>query len=207
MQTYRKHFFLFISFLICAACRMPLQIGQPGKYDRDCFTKFVPDFQIQWYKASIDVTGKHLSGLLLFKTLPDSSVRVVFTGETGTTFFDLEFDAAQRKVNFVLPQFNRKPVIRTLQNDLDLIFMRYLRDPSAELFFDGKSKYLRVKSGGKTIYIWATNNCEHLQKIEEEWGGKKKVEVTMYGDGSAPDSVRITHYNFSMDIKLRKLER
>ena len=208
MLTYRKHFFLFISFFVWARCSAPSHLGQKGSDDRDCFRKFVPTFQAQWYIATVDVAGNHLSGLLLFKSFADSSVRVAFTNEAGTTFFDFEFGSTQNKVTFAIPQLKRGPVIRTLQNDLELVLMRYERDPLAELFIDEKSKVLKVPKGRKTIYLVATQDCQQLTNIEVEWGGKKKVELTMNGySGHVPDSISIIHYNFNMQIKLRKLEQ
>ena len=208
MQNCRKNFFLFISFFVWAGCQAPSHAWKAASYDRDCFKRFVPDFQTQWYKAAVDVTGRHLSGLLLFKAFADSSIRVVFTSETGATFFDFEFGPHFSKVNFALPQINKGPVIRTLQNDLDLVLMRYERDPKAELLSDHSNKYLKVQRGKKAIYLVTSDNCLHLKSIWEEWGGKKKVEVTLSGYfGSVPDSISITHYNFNMQINLRKLRQ
>ena len=208
MQTYRKGFFLFISFFVWIGCQAPSYARKAGKFDRDCFKRFVPDFRTQWYKATIDVTGKHFSGLLLFKSFGDSVTRVVFTSEAGTTFFDFEFGARRNKVNFILPQINKGPVIRTLQNDLYLVLMRYERDPKATLLVDQDSKYLQVPRGRKTIYLVTSDDCQHLKSIREEWGGKKKVEVTLGGyTAGVPDSISITHFNFNMQINLRKLQQ
>ena len=50
-----------------------------------------PKFSTTLYRTQIDVVGKHLSGLLFFKKLPDESFRVVFTNEMGLNFFDFHF--------------------------------------------------------------------------------------------------------------------
>lgn len=208
MVNYRTRFFLFISLLSCAGCKSPSRLLSVGADNPECFQKFVPEFKTHWYKASIDVTGNHMSGLLLFKSFGDSLTRVVFTNEAGTTFFDFGFEQQQTTVNFVLPQLDRKPVIRTLQNDLDLILMRYARHTQAESLSDQKLNYLKVKKGKKTIYIIVSDDCQRLMGVEEEWGGKKKIQVTFgtYVD-HVPDSVAIVHHNFNMQINLRKLQR
>lgn len=209
MLTYRKIFFLFISLFLLAGCRTSSNPGQRGTFDRNCFRKFVPEFQTQWYTASVDVTGTHFSGLLLFKTLADNSVRIAFTSEAGTTFFDFEFVPDQEpRALFALPQMNRGPVIRTLLNDLELVLMKYEKDPHAELYEDEKSNYLKVPKGRKTIYLTATRDCLQLLSVRQEWGGKKKVEVAMTGySANVPDSISIIHHNFNMQIKLRKLQQ
>ena len=87
--------FLFLSLILMSGACSPklpsVQSLQPAVADAGCIKKFKPVFQSDWYAASIDVVGKHLSGLLLFKSMPDSSMRVVFTNEAGIKFFDFGF--------------------------------------------------------------------------------------------------------------------
>jgi hypothetical protein len=64
---------------------------QKIKSDESCIQKFKPDFRQVVYRTSADVVGKHLSGLLVFKFMPDSSTRVVFSNEMGFSLFDFGF--------------------------------------------------------------------------------------------------------------------
>src|SRR5207342_1911679 len=74
------------------------------------------------YKASIDVTGHHLSGLLVIKAMPDSSWRAVFTNEAGVTFVDLGFQKdGTYTVHHAIRQLNRRAVLTTLKKDFTLI--------------------------------------------------------------------------------------
>src|SRR5690349_10497852 len=85
---------LLLNSIVClllAGCASSYQDLKPVQADPACLAKFKPVFKSTWYNASIDVVGKHLSGLLLFKTMADSTMRVVFTNEVGITFFDFEF--------------------------------------------------------------------------------------------------------------------
>ncbi len=208
MRTYLRNCLLFISFLFPAACRPAYPLLHTGNFDRRCFQKFVPDFRTQWYKASVDVGKKHFGGLLLIKKDSGSSIRTVFTNEGGATFFDFEFGPGSPKVNFTMRSLNKAPVIRTLQNDLELILMRYEGDPQAQLLSDEKSNYLKVSKDKKTIYLVATKDCRQLDRIEEVWGGKKKVEVILKGySQQVPDSVSVIHHNFNMQIYLKKFEQ
>src|ERR1700722_15996567 len=59
--------------------------------DESCIQKLKPEFNHVVYKTSVDVIGKHISGLLVVKRLPDSSTRVVFTNEMGFSYFDFGF--------------------------------------------------------------------------------------------------------------------
>src|SRR6188768_3523231 len=60
--------------------------------DSTCADKIKPTYlSTAWYTAAVDVYDTHISGLLLIKNMPDSSIRVVFTNEAGVTFFDFGF--------------------------------------------------------------------------------------------------------------------
>lgn len=55
--------------------------------DVNSLQKFKPSFSVALYNTQVDVMGNHLSGLLLIKKMPDSSVRMVFSNEIGFKFF------------------------------------------------------------------------------------------------------------------------
>ena len=81
-----------------------------------CLQKFKPVIERALYNTSVDVTGKHISGLLLIKTMPDSSIRIVFSNEMGFSFFDFGFFTGNGfKVYHIIPQMNKKAVIKTLR--------------------------------------------------------------------------------------------
>ena len=90
----------------------------------DDLLKFKPAFKSALYSTSVDVTGNHLSGLLLIKKMPDSSTRLVFSNEMGFSFFDFEFSKeGEFKVHSIIKKMNKKAVIKTLRKDFELILM------------------------------------------------------------------------------------
>ncbi len=193
---------LFISLAGCAS--------YPGKLIAtsaipDCPGKFRPVFTANWYTASIDVVGHHLSGLLLFKTMPDSSTRIVFTNEAGITYFDYAFSAnGEFEVKQSLNQFNRKAVTQTLRKDLELILMQH---PSFEtpLSFNNEIWH-PVHQAKETDYYITDAACNTLLRIEKTGKGKKKVVLHRTGQiEAAPDSVHLQHFTFAMQISLKKV--
>ena len=93
--------------------------------DNSCIEKFKPNFNRAIYKASVDVVGKYISGLLVIKKMPDSSTRIVFTNEFGFTFFDFGFEADSGFRGYqIAPAMNKKPLIITLRKDFELIMFR-----------------------------------------------------------------------------------
>ena len=92
MQQSRTRYLPFISlFIFLFACSSPYRKMQKISGDPACIQKFRPRFNGTVYNTKVDVVGKHLSGLLLIKTMPDSSTRIVFTSELGFKFFDFGF--------------------------------------------------------------------------------------------------------------------
>lgn len=171
----------------------------------DCPIKFTPVFTADWYTASIDVVGHHLSGLLLFKTMPDSSTRIVFTNEAGITYFDYAFTRGGGfEVKQSLHQFKRKAVTQTLRKDLELILMQ--QASFATPLSSNNEIWYPVHQGKETDYYITDIACSKLLRIEKTGKGKKKVVLHCTGQiEAAPDSVHLQHYTFAMQISLKKV--
>jgi len=173
---------------------------------KPCVEKFKPVFTSTWYNASIDVVGHHLSGLLLFKQMPDSTLRVVFTNEAGVTFFDYEFSKKGFTVKQSIKQFKRKLVTQTLRKDIELILMNNISPLKS--FSLNDELWFASQQGKETNYFITDKNCTQLLRIEKTGKGKKKVEATLHGQlPLAPDSVHLQHLLFNMQINLTKLNR
>src|ERR1043165_5751461 len=72
----------------------------------------------------------HLSGLLLAKKLGDTT-RVVFQNEMGFPFFDFQWDGHDSfSVVSINERLNKPALIKTLQNDLEMLMvMKLSKDP------------------------------------------------------------------------------
>src|SRR5688500_119966 len=124
MNKSRIRFLLFsLTSILCWNCASDYRHLQAAEPSGQCITKLAPsEFQTAWYHASVDVVGNHISGLLLIKSMPDSSYRAVFTNEAGVTFFDFGFlQNGSFKVHNVIKHLNKGPVIQTLRKDFELI--------------------------------------------------------------------------------------
>src|SRR5687768_5852714 len=169
-------------FISTAGCSSAYRKLQTSTGNADCIFKFRPDFSSTLYNTHVNVVGKHLSGLLLFKRMPDSSMRIVFSSEIGAKFFDFEFGAdGTFKVHQVMSQLNKKAVIRTLKNDFELILMSGLSPVDAVVKQDGLHTWYGFPKGTDTYYYVTTNNCDSLVKIEHAMKRKPKVQMIMTG--------------------------
>jgi len=202
--------FLLISFSsLFAGCTSAYQSLVPIAWDANCVKKFKPVFKAELYKSRVDVMNKQISGLLFFKTGPDSSLRVVFMNEAGITFFDFEFlSDSNFKTHHVIHSLDKKPVIQTLRQDIELIMMRKAGKEKPISYSRGSEVFNAFPSMNETDYIVTNKDCTSLLRLEKGTRRKKKTEVLLFNSGHpAPDSIYIRHLNFNMTISLKKLAR
>jgi len=203
--------FLLLSscLFILAGCSSVYQNLQPDTGDVTAIEKFRPDFKVALYKTEVEVVGHHLSGLLLIKTLPDSSVRMVFSNEMGFKFFDFAFEPdGSFKVFYVIKQMDKKPVITTLQKDFELVMMLKQNPKTASVLKDSADRYyVFPQQKGYNYYITNATGTE-LLRMERSSAKKPIVQAIMknYING-IPDTIGITHKNFSFTISLKRIER
>ncbi len=172
-----------------------------------CLQKFKPVIERALYNTSVDVTGKHISGLLLIKTMPDSSIRIVFSNEMGFSFFDFGFFTGNGfKVYHIIPQMNKKAVIKTLRKDFELVLFRNMPEKGRFTLKDNSLVYYGFpQSKGVNYYITDTN-CTKLVKMQRASKRKPVVEAVLFlNRESVPDSVFINHLNFQFSITLKKI--
>jgi hypothetical protein len=168
-----------------------------------------PAFPAVLYNTKVDVAGNHLSGLLLIKKMPDSSTRVVFSNEMGFKFFDFEFaPGGNFKVHFIIKQLDKKAVIKTLRKDFEIVLMQQLDESRMIVKKDATDLYyIFPQSKGSNCYI-TDSSSTYLVKMERASGSKAVVEIITanYINGT-PDSIGISHKNFTFNIQLKKIQR
>lgn len=211
MHKFRMRFLLFSSLFIlllgCASDYRSLQSSQP---DQACFDRISPrQFNTSWYNASVEVMGKHLSGLLLVKNMPDSSYRVVFTSEAGITFFDFGFsNQGDFKVFNIIEQLNKKAVIQILRKDFELVLGLPFRAGDYSRFTDGEEIYFGVRQKNETAYFITNKDCASLHRLEWASARKRKVSVVLPGSNyPSPEKIELSHLTFNMQIKLTRIQK
>jgi len=178
--------------------------------NKDCISKLAPiQFNTAWYHASVDVVGKHISGLLLIKNMPDGSYRVVFTNEAGVTFFDFGLTpAGSFKVYNIIKQLDKKPVIQTLRKDFALILGLPFRNASYQTYAMNDEVFFGVKQKKEMAYFITSKDCASLRRLELGSARKRKVTVHLNGQQyPTPDKIELVHDTFSMQINLTRFEK
>jgi len=202
---------LLNSLLILAllsGCRSAYKNLQQADGDVQCITKFRPQFHNTLYSTQVDVLKHHLSGLLFFKQMPDSSLRVVFANEMGFKFFDFEFTRDGGFVkHYMLPKMDKKAVVKTLRGDFELVLLR----PDltqAHVMQDTTYRYVVVPTAKGNNYYLTDAACTKLERIEKSSSRKPVVKVWLgqYVDG-VPDTVAIRHQGFKFNISLQRVQK
>ena len=211
MLQYRMRYLLLSSWLLVLfGCSPVYKKMQAVNGNAGALQKFKPVFSVALYNIKADVVGNHLSGLLLIKKMPDSSTRMVFSNEMGFKFFDFEFASnGNFKVYSIIKQINKKPVLKTLRKDFELILMERLDSAvvSIRRNSNGLLYYVFPQTSGYYYYITdSTGNS--LVRMERASKRKTVVEATMenYING-IPDSISVVHKKFSFTIGLKRIER
>jgi len=212
---------LFASlFLIIAGCSRPYRsltvtAGTPseklftGQAARPVFTRTL-------YRCTVD--GRflfkkfHLSGLLYFRSLPDSSVRAIFQNEMGMTYFDFGWDKKDSfRVNQILEAMDKPAIIKVLKSDFELLLGRNLSFPRGEVFSDkAQNIVFRVPLIRGFVYYYFDRSLQHLMQIEH--AGKHKKVTVFYLDPppeteAMADHIVIRHLRAHFTIDLTKLRK
>lgn len=202
-------YLLLSSFFLLGGCASQYKQLQKIDGDAQCIEKFKPRITTALYNTQVNVIGNHLSGLLVMKTMPDSSTRIVFTSEMGLTFFDFEFGrTGSFRVYHIIEKMNRKAVIKTLRQDFQLVLMNDLSAQQPTIFRHGDRIYHAFRQEKGSNYYITDDDCTELLGIEKASRRKAVVRVIMknYINGM-PDTIGIEHTNFQFNIGLKRLER
>jgi hypothetical protein len=200
--------FLFL-FLVAASCRSPYKALKPQSPVYSAL-RYQPVFEKELYRCLVD--GKilfkkfHLSGLLLFKKMENSTTRVVFQNEMGVSFFDFEWsDNDSFKVYHIIPQLNKPAVIKTIQKDMQLLLMKGLDRTLEQQFVKDQWVYNRFNLDKGFAYYISVNDT--LQRIEN--AGKSKVITIESGNrvsaSSLPETAFFKHHKANFTIQLSKI--
>jgi hypothetical protein len=204
-----RYLLLISCLIIQLGCASVYKNLQKTTGDAASIQKFRPAITTALYRIDVNVIGKYLSGLLLLKTMPDSTVRMVFSNEMGFKFFDFEFAPGGKfKVNYIISKMNRKPVIKTLRKDFELVLMSSLDPSTVRIRKDSQYIYYMFPQT-KGYYNYITNLAgDTLVRMERSSKRRPVVEAIMknYSNG-IPDTIGITHTTFHFTIGLKKIER
>lgn len=196
-------------FCILIGCSTPYKSLQKST-ETKCTALHFTQFEILKYRATIDVVGKHLSGILIFKTMPDSSIRTVFINEMGSTFFDFTYYKSSTVVNAVIENLNKKAVLKTLKKDIGMLLLKGIFTSTKPNSLTSNTEYYTQFFLQKGSVFYITNKTTCQTNNIENWGKHKKI-ISIYNSqftqpASLADSIFIKHHTVNFTILLKKME-
>ncbi|MCF3110089.1 hypothetical protein LL912_15005 [Niabella sp. CC-SYL272] len=202
-------FLLFVNLVLLGSCAPAVYKKlQPAAGNIACIAAFRPHIQRALYQASVDVTGNHLSGLLLIKEMPDSSTRIVFTNEAGFSFFDFEFSRNNGfRVHSIIPKMDKAAVRKTLRKDFELLLMNVVDTAVvSSVFQKGEDRYHAFYKGEDVYYYITDTRCAQLIRMERGSRKRKVLEATRGAlNEGIPETMHIRHSNFNFTIDLKRI--
>jgi hypothetical protein len=174
-----------------------------------------PHFQKELYRCVVD--GKfalkkfHLSGILYLKNLEDSTTRVVFQSEMGSTFFDFGWNKKDSfQVFSIIEQMDKPALIKTLKKDFELLLVKNLTDKPSGVYQFGKNTkehYIRFELDKGFVYYVADDERK-LTAIENADDKRKVIIMDMRPATplqTLAEKITIRHLRAGFTIDLKKI--
>lgn len=171
---------------------------------------FGDNFNSFLFKTNITVYGKDFSGLLVTKQMSPQDYRVIFTTELGMKLFDFEFKDTSFTLHYCVPQFNRPKLLKTIQQDIEILLMNNLKDKKFDIYPDKDFKYTiaKLQTGSFYNYYYTTADTRQLFKIVHSKKRRKKTIFTLNNyANNFPSNILIKHCDIKLKIELNLLKK
>jgi hypothetical protein len=153
------------------------------------------------YKCQMDIYKNHVSGILIIKKINETTHRVAMTSDFGNKLIDFEVSDNDFKLNYVLPDLDKKIVINFLKNDFQQLLKRQY--PVNESFENENSKIYLSKIDKKTYYLFFNKENGLLKQVIYTKNNKEKIDFTFEAKKHIfADSLNLRHKDFNINIKL-----
>jgi hypothetical protein len=153
------------------------------------------------YKCQIDIYKNHISGILIIKKINATTHRVALTSDFGNKLIDFEISDQDFKINYVIPDLDKKIVKNFLRNDFQhLLKQNY---PVSESFENAASKIYVSQNDHKKYYLFFNKENGLLNQIMYTKNNKAKIDFTFEAKKHIfADSINLQHKDFKINIKL-----
>lgn len=153
------------------------------------------------YKCQMDIYKNHVSGILIIKKISETTHRVALTSDFGNKLIDFEVSDDDFKLNYVLPDLDKKIVINFLKNDFQQLLKKQY--PVSESFENENSKIYLSKIDKKGYYLFFNKENNLLKQIIYMKNNREKIDFTFDAKKHIfADSLNLQHKDFKINIKL-----
>lgn len=153
------------------------------------------------YKCQMDIYNNDVSGILIIKKISETNHRVVMTSDFGNKLIDFEISENDFKLNYVLPDLDKKMVINFLKNDFQKLLKRKFDVTSK--FEDDLTLIYESEKNKESYFLSFDKEDQLLKQIVYTKNKKEKIDFSF--DAKKPtfaDKIEIQHKDFKINIKL-----
>jgi hypothetical protein len=153
------------------------------------------------YKCQMDIYRNHVSGILIIKKISETTHRVALTSDFGNKLIDFEISDHDFKLNYVLPDLDKKIVINFLKNDFRQLLKRQY--PVSESFENESSRIYLSNIDNKRYYLFFNKEDNLLKQVIYTKNNREKIDFTFDAKKHIfADSLALQHRDFKISIKL-----
>ncbi|MCS3532387.1 hypothetical protein [Chryseobacterium sp. JUb7] len=190
----------FLSFVSCKTYKLTDVKSIPNS-EKTVENLYFSSNEDYVYKCQMDIYKNHVSGILIIKKISETTHRVAMTSDFGNKLIDFEISDNNFKLNYVLPDLDKKIVVNFLKNDFQqLLKQKY---PVNESFENENSKIYVSKIDKKTYYLFFNKEKGLLNQIIYTKNKQEKIDFTFDAKKHIfADSLNLQHKDFKINIKL-----
>ena len=196
--------FLILSLCLLISCGTTYKINgiKNQKYEEKqisnpYFEKIGKEYP---YRFKITFMNKEIKGNFVVKKLDSHIHRAVMISDFGNTLFDLTLYDSDYTLNYAMPDLNKKIFIKTLVEDLQLIFKN---DFTVNMEIETQNKTV-LKSKNISL-VYPNNETTYFMKLIRLKNNKIKTTNEFESTNSDfPEKIFIKHNNFNLTIELVK---
>lgn len=149
----------------------------------------------------MDIYKNDVSGILIIKKISETTHRVVMTSDFGNKMIDFEISENDFKLNYVLPDLDKKMVINFLKND----FQKLLKQSFIikESFENNDSNIYLSENKKNNYYLFFNKEDNLLKQIIYTQNNKEEIDFSFEAKKHTfAETIEIQHKDFKINIKL-----
>lgn len=157
------------------------------------------------YRTQIEIYGNSLSGILIIKKISDDTHRVVMTTDFGNKMLDFEISDIDFKVNYLIPDLDRKVVKKFLESDFRVLLKK--KHPVNRAYEDSGHRIFSAENADQRNYLHYSKSDSLLKKIVVTENGKERINFLFDGKSAIfADSITLIHKDFRLKIQLSRMD-
>lgn len=201
------------TIIILTACspvkKSQLSACPKGSYKAPSWkSPFLESFEKALFHTTLDIKGKHLSGITIIKRTSDTSFHFTFANEIGITYFDLDILKDNVHPLYVFEPMNKKSFLKILAYDLKLLLFSDSKCGNPEKFIQKSSGNEVFSYPGMNLFVWPDSGTGRISELAG-WTNPFDAAVIGFnpGSGTFPSHIIISNPRIKLSLEMSLLGR